>query len=118
MVATKKRQKVDEYPRLPKLAERINNKVYQNTNKAGGIVKWSAKHKQLVPMCRECGEKQANFTDEDGNKKTLCSACAKNAGCHHLKRPCQGCRKVEANFRDENGKRTLCSACAKNAGCH
>ena len=117
MAATKKRQKVDEYERLPPVAERINNKVYQNTNKAGGIVKWSAKHEVLVPMCRQCGEKQASNEDKDG-KRTLCKKCAKNAGCHQLNRPCQGCRKVEANFTDKDGKFRFCGPCAKKAGCH
>ena len=115
MAATKKRQKLGEYERLPPVAERINNNVY--TNKAWGIVKWYAKHKKLVPMCRQCGEKTANYNDKDG-KRTLCKKCAKNEGCHELQRPCQGCGKVEANFTDEDGKIRFCGPCAKNEECH
>ena len=110
-IAAKKKR----YPLLPKVAERCDKIVYQNTNKAGGLVRWSAKHKNLVPMCRQCGEKQASNEDKDG-KRTLCKKCAKNAGCHQLNRPCQGCRKVEAHFTDEDGKIRFCGPCAIDLG--
>ena len=58
---------------------------------------------------------EANFMDKDG-KMTMCSVCAKNAGCHELSRPCQGCKKVQAHFEDEDGKLRFCGPCAIDLG--
>ena len=91
-------------------------------DKHGTFRRWSGR--VLLAACTPCvlvGDvRVANYADEDGTPRRLCSKHAREAGTHEVQKPCRDCpdvAKLQANYADEDGTpMRLCSKHAREAG--